>query len=102
VYWFSYAPDDSGQQAWLTGDGRFVHSPEQDNAEVSVTLFQTAGAYFGDDFAPQDVQLIPWGSIDLTFIDENSGEVSWSGLEDFGSGSYSLTRLAQPLLAECD
>ena len=102
VYWFSYAPDDSGQQAWLTGDARFDNSPEQDNAEVSVTLFQTAGAYFGDDFAPQDVQLIPWGSIDLTFIDENSGQVSWSGPEDFGSGSYSLTRLAQPLLAECD
>lgn len=102
VYWFTYAPDGSGEHAWLTGDGRFDSAPEQDEFGVEVSLFQTAGTFFGEDFVAEDIQLTPWGTIDLQFVDEDNGHVNWSGPEGFGSGSYELARLAQPLLAECD
>lgn len=102
VYWFSYAPDGSGLQAWLTGDSRFEGGSLQEGFETSVPLYETAGTYFGEDFNAEDVELIPWGSLDLRFETEDSGEVSWNGPEGFGSGGYPITRLARPMLAECD
>jgi hypothetical protein len=109
VYWFTYQPDDSGQQAWMVGDGQFmdpqiiVDPPPPYEEAVSVTLFQPTGASFGPEFDPQDIELIEWGKLRIQFNDANTGKVMWnSEIEGYGSGEYPIERLAQPKLADCD
>ncbi len=98
VYWFTYSPDDSGNQAWMMGDGEF----EGSTLHIE-NLIQPVGATYGEDFDPADVDRLPWGSLTLEFIDNESGHVSWdSAIEEFGAGDYPLRRLAQARLAECE
>lgn len=98
VYWFTYSPDDSGNQAWMMGDGEF----EGSTLHIE-NLIQPVGATYGEDFDPADVDRLPWGSLTLEFIDNESGHASWdSAIEEYGAGDYPLRRLAQARLAECE
>ncbi len=120
VYWFTYAPDDSGRQAWMIGDGHFDESPIDDSgASIGVPpppppdavvarieidpLMQPVGSVLGPDFDSEAVERVEWGSLALEFHADGTGHVSWdSTFEDFGSGGYAIERLARPMLAECD
>lgn len=108
VYWFTHAPDDSGQQAWMIGDGQFkdprliVDPPPPFEESVSMTLYQPIGAQFGDAFDPEDVEVVEWGELVFRFFDANTGEVVWNSVvEGYGSGEYEVERLAQPRLIDC-
>jgi hypothetical protein len=113
VYWFTYAADDSGEQAWMMGDGDMVHGgiilpggPEPSPGPSSmpnVPLRLPVGATYGPDFDPDDIDMIDWGTITIVFDESDSAHVQFeSNLEDFGSGDFPIERLARPKLAECD
>jgi hypothetical protein len=109
VYWFTYQPDDSGRQAWMVGNGAFrdpqliVDPPPPFEEEVSVDMIQPLGASFGPEFDPQDVELVEWGELRIQFSDADTGKVIFnSDIEDYGSGSYPIERLAKPMLADCE
>jgi hypothetical protein len=108
VYWFTYTPEGTNDdiylarsgdwQAWMTGDGHF-----EGNSLVIENLLQARDTA---DAMPADASGIEnqhWGSLRLDFHDDLSGQISFdSVLEDFGSGSYPVERLAKPMLADCE
>jgi len=111
VYWFTYQPDGSGKQAWMTGVGQVIRAPiiaplpPGPRMEFQVTVdpvFQPEGAVFGADFNPADAELVDWGRLSLVFNDDFSGQaVFHSRLDGYGDDSYPIEHLARPLLAEC-
>ncbi|WP_376693886.1 leucine-rich repeat domain-containing protein [Wenzhouxiangella sp. EGI_FJ10409] len=108
IYWFTHTPDETGQQAWMTGDGQFQDPnlisdpPPPHEQQVDVLLAQPQGAYFGAEFESSDVEVIEWGELNIQFNDENTGHVYWdSTVDGYGSGDYPIERLARPMLAEC-
>jgi hypothetical protein len=112
VYWFTYAPDDSGRQAWMIGEGHFEQAggiigtppPGHLLARVDIDqLIQPVGSVLGPNFDSEAVEHIEWGSLRLDFHSDGTGHAYWdSVLADYGSGDYSLERLARPMLAECE
>ncbi len=111
VYWFTYQPDGSGQQAWMTGVGQMLLAPIFDppppggQYQFTVTfdpLYQPQGATFGPEFNPADVERVEWGELTIWFFDANTADIEWTSNDPaYGSGSYPIERLAQPMLAEC-
>ena len=98
VYWFTYAADGSGEQAWMTG-----WAPLSPSGMTFDSLVQPVGASYGPDFDPDDVERIDWGELRIEFHDNESGHVYFeSQLENFGSGDYPIEKLTGPMLAECD
>jgi hypothetical protein len=98
VYWFTYQPGESGQQAWMMGDGHF------DGQTLTVdNLVQPVGTRFGQDFDTEEIEFTHWGSLVMEFDDDLNGHVWFDSVdEDFGAGDYPIERLARPMLAECD
>ena len=94
AFWFTY--DVNGNQVWLTGENSI-----QDNTLV-LQMSQPVGATFGDGFNADDVELIPFGTVTLTFDDCNSGSASWeSDNPEFGSGQMPLERLSSSAGVNC-
>lgn len=107
VYWFTYAADGSGEQAWLMGDGRIdlnvsviPVNPQPATLRIDPIL-QPVGATYGPDFDPADVERINWGWLEIQFHDENTAHVFfYSTFEAYGSGDFPVQRLARPMLAD--
>jgi len=109
VYWFTYQPEESGNQAWMIGnsafrdDGIIIDPPPPWEEQVKLTLYQPTGTSFGPDFDADDVNLQEWGELEMRFNGDGTGQVVWnSNSEDYGSGKYFIERLTQPKLADCD
>ncbi|NEZ02823.1 hypothetical protein G4Y73_01510 [Wenzhouxiangella sp. XN201] len=112
IYWFTYTPDDSGQQAWIVGVGAFdesgivIGTPPPGGAVAALdfaAMVQPLGTAFGPDFDSSEIDYLDWGSLRLAFHEDGSARVSWdSELDEYGAGEYALERLARPKLAECD
>ena len=84
--WYGY--DDQGSQYWLVGVGRY-----EDGTIVFPVVHSTHGARFGEDFDPDDVGLVDWGSVEMT-LNCDVGTASFSSnLQAFGSGTFELNRL---------
>jgi hypothetical protein len=87
VYWFSF--DQQGNRRWFYGageitDGKFVFSE----------LSTTNGPGFGEFFNPMELQVFPWGSLELD-LDCESGIARFSPSEaGFPAGTLNLTRLS--------
>jgi len=108
VYWFTYMPDGSGQQAWMMGVGAVELAsgqpgPGQPMARIAVEeMVKPAGGVFGPGFDPGAIDREPWGRVKLDFFDQDSGQVAWeSNSEAFGIGGHALARLTRPRLAVC-
>jgi hypothetical protein len=86
VYWFSY--DTEGHRRWFFGVGEVAGQLLNfDN------MFTTSGARFGEDFDKEDVQLLPWGSLELE-LGCAGGTARFTPTEaDFPAGELSLVRL---------
>jgi len=94
AFWFTY--DANGNQVWLIGDSQI-----QGNT-LEMQMSQPVGATFGPGFDPEDVELVPFGTLTLTFGDCNSGMATWaSSNPDFGSGQMSLQRLSSSAGVRC-
>ncbi len=81
-----------GDQMWLTAQSSAI-----DGSEVTVEVFITNGAEWGDGFDPADVNLIPWGTGTFSFPGCTAGTVSLMPNGDmqaigFTDLAYGLTR----------
>ena len=85
--WYTYL---NGNQIWLVGSATL--SDEQD--QVTIEMFRTNGAQFGDAFNSDEVALEPWGAATLRFPDCGVVEFGYEGID--GSGEL----LLEPLVAE--
>ena len=98
VYWFTYQPGESGEQAWMMGDGTL-----EDTTLHIDNLVQPVSAELGPSFSPTEVQFVPWGSLVMEFDDDLNGHLWFDSMdEEYGSGDYPIERLARPMLAECE
>ena len=109
VYWFTFQPDQSGDQAWMIGGGEFLEDGagadpiSTYSARAEVELLQPVGGQFGPAFDSEAVEARNWGSAEIRFDGNGGGHVIWdSEIEGYGSGNYSLQRLATPELADCN
>ena len=56
-------------------------------------MYTTSGGIFGDGFDPDDVEVLPWGTMEMV-LDCTTGSVAFEPTEDgFPSAEYDLTRL---------
>jgi len=108
VYWFTYMPDGSDDQAWMIGQGVFenlgltMDPPPEFPYRAEIEMYQPQGTGFGQDFDADEIEIVDWGSLELRFPEAGDGRIIWtSELESFGSGEYPLQRLARPMLADC-
>ena len=93
INWYTY---NAGLQLYLVGNVDL--EPEQ--AMLTVPLFTTDGASFGEAFDPEAVNIIPWGEVTLTFPACGELAIVWES-EDFGSGEMSLEKLLGGREAGC-
>lgn len=86
AYWYAYL---NQEPVWLVGVG------DSDGNSASIDMFITDGAQSPPNFDAADVNITPWGQLDLTFDLSNNVNVSWdSTVNGFGSGSMDMTQLA--------
>ena len=96
IYWFTYEPD--GKQAWLIGIGEVAGS----NFWFGEML-QGVGTFFGEDFRREDVVLEPWGELGLAFDGCDSSFARYeSDADGYGSGTYTVQRLAHLAATDCE
>jgi hypothetical protein len=86
VYWFSYDPQ--GNNRWFFGVGEIM-----DGKILFNEMYTTLGGIFGDEFDPENVEVEPWGSLELELQCE-SGIARFTPSETgFPAGSLNLTRV---------
>lgn len=97
MYWFTFAPDGSGQ-VWIAGQGTYntnVHS-----VDLEADLY--TGARFPPAFRTSDVQQVYWGRLTISLTDCNNGFVSWNSLLPlYANGSMPITRITSIDGAAC-
>lgn len=82
------------RQAWVTGVGDITGN------QIRVTEFTaTLGGAFGDDFNPDDIELVQWGELMIDFNDCHEADMIYAsnlstGGTAFGAGGYTVNRLA--------
>jgi len=88
--WFTFPPEGSAaQQAWIFAQGGMIDG----NRVRFDQVFTTRGPRFGAGFDPAARVLQPWGTLELTFSDCNTGEVSYAGPTQWGSATRAMQRL---------
>lgn len=88
--WFTYpATGEAGEQAWLIAQDGTI---DGDRIRFE-NVVRPQGGRFGAAFDPAQVQLSPWGTLEMQFQSCGSANVSWQGPAAWGSGSRSMTRL---------
>ena len=88
AYWFTFTPQ--GQQAWFGGVGPITGNT------AAVSVVQTQGGRFIPNFDPAQVTNLPWGTLNFTFTDCQTGKVDFNSTVGFGIGSMTLKRLTSP------
>jgi hypothetical protein len=92
VYWYTYTPDGSGEQVWLTGVGEF---DADGGIAANVPLHYTEGGRFASPLNPGLVERIPWGSIRIGFGTCDEGRVFYFPSDPaWPAGDYFIRRLS--------
>jgi len=63
IFWFTYAADDSGSQRWLIGQGL---QPTNEDPLTRIQFWSTQGGQITSPMNPDSVELVPWGSAQLS------------------------------------
>ncbi len=87
-------PEKNMQQAWVTGVGQIT-----DNSIMVSAAYVTEHGDFGDDFKPDDINKILWGTLKIAFDSCHTAQMSYDAhvtvnSQPFGSGAYPIQRLA--------
>jgi hypothetical protein len=92
VYWYTYTPDGSGEQVWLTGVGEF---DADGGVAANVPLHYTEGGRFASPLNPGLVERIPWGSVRIGFGNCDEGRVFYFPNDPaWPAGDYFIRRLS--------
>ncbi len=102
LHWYTYTPDGSGEQVWLTGIAeQALAGHAQRPPSVRIDLLRTEGGRFGSTENPVLVQRHPWGHVELSFESCNKGSLAWYPLDaDWPAGQYSIHRLSPPIAGQ--
>lgn len=93
VYWYTYAPDGSGRQVWLSGVAELAD--EGLGAPFRVQMLRTEGGGFGSVDNPQQVTRTPWGEVDFFFHSCSEGSVAYRPVDaGWPAGGYVIERLS--------
>ena len=96
--WFTYPPVGApGAQAWIYADGGRV---EGDRIRFT-QAYTTRGPRFGPGYDRNQLQLLPWGTLEFRFTACNDAEVTYAGPASWGSGTRRLARLTHLAELEC-
>jgi hypothetical protein len=96
--WFTFPPPGHpAEQAWIIAQDGWIKGDRIRFGNV----FTTRGPRFGVGFDPAQVQIIPWGTLEMRFSDCNRGEVSFSGSAAWGAGLREIVRLTAHSELEC-
>ena len=85
---FFYGFLDNEERFWLLGD---FGGEVRYNMDLSVNMLEATGGTF-NDFNPDDVTRIPWGTLTISFIDCNTAIATLVG--PAGTQVFDLTKLA--------
>jgi hypothetical protein len=86
VYWFSF--DTNGNRRWFFGVG------ETSNDTITFDeMLTTTGGKFGEAFDPADVDVLPWGSLELDLQCGVGNAVFMPTEQGFPAGNLDLIRL---------
>lgn len=98
AFWFTYPPaGEAGAQAWMVGQGGVV---DGDTLRFD-TVYRPLGARFGEQFDPADVDLVPWGTMEMQFADCGNATLRYAGPPAFGAGEQTLVRLTEIDEVDC-
>jgi hypothetical protein len=96
VYWFGY--DTAGARRWFFGVGGI----DDDGRLVFPEMLTTASGVFGAGFDPAEVEVLPWGTLELE-LDCAAGTASFVPSEPgFPAGELQLERLTALATLGCD
>lgn len=87
AYWYTF--DAAGAPLWILAQGPV------DGARARLQGVTVNGGRFGNDFAASQVQVVPWGSLEVSFSDCNHGTVTWQPTTALPAGSMPIERLTQ-------
>lgn len=94
VFWFSFGPD--GHRRWYFGVGDII-----DGKFVFDNMLTTVGGVFGEDFDPNDVDEVPWGTLELD-LTCGGGTATYTSIEEgFGSGNQNVEKITNLHGLEC-
>jgi plastocyanin len=95
AWWFTFTPDGA-QQSWFGGVGTYSGN----SATMAVNL--TIGGRWIPNFDRASIVNNPWGTLNFTFTDCNTGRVDFaSTYPGYGSNHMDLTRLTLPAGLTC-
>jgi serine protease len=78
AYWFTY--DADGRQVWVGGVGELVNG-----SFVVSEVIQPVGGRFGPGYAADQVNLLPWGAMGMTFTGCDTAAMQAFGGQGFGA-----------------
>lgn len=93
AYWYTF--DAAGAPLWILAQGPV------NGARATLQGYTVNGGRFGNDFAASQVQVVPWGSLEVSFSDCNHGAVSWQPTASLPAGTMPIERLTQLFGSAC-
>ncbi len=89
VYWYVY--DNQGNQMWLVGAGLY------DGKSIQANMTDASGGLFPPEFNSDLVDVTFWGTVNLSFTDQDSLNLSWTPKRNtgFDPGQLSLQQLTR-------
>lgn len=95
VYWFTYAPDGSGEQIWLVGV-----LPAAGNNSGAIEMYEFRGGEFNSTSNPELAMGEYWGTLTFNFSNCRRGSVSFTPKAGsrYEAGEFDIERLSTPPL----
>jgi serine protease len=97
AYWFTY--DSQGRQVWIGGVGELLNG-----SFVVSEVIQPVGGRFGPGYSAEQVSLLPWGAMGMTFTGCNSAAMQAFGGAGFGAWGAGQWQRLTPIAGtpDCD
>ncbi|MCH9697388.1 MAG: spondin domain-containing protein [Gammaproteobacteria bacterium] len=94
--WYTY---HNNQQLWLVGNTDY----QEDSDQLTIDLSSSQGSGFGPAFNPAAFELVPWGSVTLTFPSCDRVIIDYTSSNPaFGSGRQELVKLLGVADLKCE
>jgi hypothetical protein len=95
IQWFTY--NETGEQMWVQGTGTIV-----DGTLTVDNLFTTAGTAYGSGFNPDDINVLPWGTLTMEFLSCSMATLKYNSTAGFGAGTLNMVRLSSLMGIPCE
>lgn len=97
LVWYTY--DVDGNLMWLLDSNGTISQSDNEITLAFDNVVTTNGGMFGADFDPNNVNIIPWGTVQMQLNCSGNGVINYESSDnDFGTGQYTISRLTSPLL----